>query len=134
MSVRKIVLPMAVAGLIGVAHAQSTVTLCGTIDTGIQYLSHANSDGKASIGMQSGNSIPSHWGLTGREDLSEGLSAYFKIENGFLENSGSMTVPGDLFNRFALVGLKGPWGSVEFGKQPNLMFAQTLTASACDAL
>ncbi|SOE96987.1 Outer membrane protein (porin) [Burkholderia sp. D7] len=130
MSVKKIVLPMAVAGFIGAAHAQSTVTLYGTIDSGIQYLSHASSDGNASIGMQSGNSIPSRWGLTGSEDLGGGLWAYFKIENGFLENSGSMTVPGDLFSRFALVGLKGPWGSVELGKQPNLMFAQTLTYDA----
>src|SRR5258706_11288579 len=111
MSIKEIFLPMAVVALIGTAHAQSTVTLYGTIDTGIQYLSHASSDDKASIGMQSGNSIPSHWGLTGSEDLGGGLSAYFKIENGFLENSGSMTMPGDLFNRFALVGLKGPWGS-----------------------
>jgi predicted porin len=127
---KRLALPAMLMGTAGTAFSQSSITLYGTVDVGVQYLSHSSADGKASIGMQSGNSIPSRWGITGSEDLGAGLSAYFKLENGFLMNSGSMVVPGDLFNRFALVGLKGSWGAVEFGKQPNMMFEQTLLYDA----
>lgn len=74
------------------AHAQSSVTLYGLIDTGINYTNSAQT-GKAANGALEGKSLVnmtdgstrgygSRWGLKGSEDLGGGLSAIFTMENG----------------------------------------------------
>lgn len=54
----------------GSVHAQSSVTLYGLVDEGLDYTS--NVQGKHAWEMQSGYLQGSRWGLRGREDLGGG--------------------------------------------------------------
>jgi predicted porin len=103
------------------AHAQSSVTLYGNLDTSVSYFS--NVGGKSLYGTQDGNFIPDFFGLTGSEDLGGGLSAIFRLESGFLPSSGKLTVPNQLFQREATVGLASSrYGTLKLGHQPSFMF------------
>lgn len=67
------------------AHAQSSVTLYGNLDTGLTWFN--NVSGKHLFATEDGNFIPDFFGLMGSEDLGGGLSAIFKLESGFLLSS-----------------------------------------------
>lgn len=109
-------LAVALAGISGVAHAQSTVTLYGLIDAGIAYSS--NSNGSATYSATSGALNGSRWGLKGQEDLGGGLKAIFVLENGFSVQTGGLKQNSRLFGRQAFVGLSGnETGSVTLGRQ-----------------
>ncbi|MBN3807670.1 porin [Paraburkholderia sp. Ac-20347] len=97
-----------------VAHAQSSVTLYGIVDSGFLY--NSNVKGGQLYGLSSGNS--SRWGLLGAEDLGGGLKAIFDVENGFTLGSGAFSQGGLLFGRKAFVGLSNStWGTVTAGRQ-----------------
>ena len=105
------------------AFAQSSVTLYGVIDTGIEYVSHANTGGGKVIRMPGiTGELPSRWGLRGSEDLGGGLKTVFQLENGFNPRGGDMGQGGRLFGRQAWVGLQGPWGQVSLGRQYSMTF------------
>ena len=81
--------------LIGVAHAQGTVTLYGLIDEGFEAISNAPAQGSNASGRQyrldATNGLnSSRWGLKGSEDLGGGLKAVFQLENGFELNNGKL--------------------------------------------
>src|SRR5258708_13158279 len=79
-------LSLALFGAAGVAHAQNSVTLYGTIDTSITYVHNATAAGKNlwAIGNTSGGDLArSRWGLKGQEELGGALKAIFLLENGF---------------------------------------------------
>jgi predicted porin len=102
-------------GAASAAHAQSSVTLYGILDTGIDFAS--NVEGGHLYQMQSGVSAGSRWGLKGQEDLGGGLSAVFRLESGF--NSATGALGSDLaFSRNAYVGLSSQTsGTVTLGRQ-----------------
>lgn len=105
------------------AFAQSSVTLYGLVDTAIRYQTNAAPDGKDLIGMTVGPETHSRWGLRGSEDLGGGLSAIFRLENGFELGDGKLHVPNTLFSRQAYVGLSSSqFGSVTFGNQYAPMY------------
>ncbi|MGO4333056.1 porin [Cupriavidus sp. 2TAF22] len=105
------------------AHAQSSVTLYGLIDTGIEYVNHADATGSSNVyRMASGNTAGSRWGLRGREDLGGDLAAVFALESGFNSDNGSSAQGGRLFGRQAYVGIAGSWGQVTLGRQINTLF------------
>ncbi|BCQ53477.1 hypothetical protein BLKGLAD_25390 [Burkholderia gladioli pv. gladioli] len=52
------------------AFAQSTVTLYGVIDEGVNYTN--NTGGHSNVEMQSGYAYGSRWGMRGAEDLGGG--------------------------------------------------------------
>jgi predicted porin len=108
------------------ALAQSSVTLYGMIDLGVQYLSNANSKHDSVVGLQSGNVWPSNWGITGREDLGGGYAAVFKLEGGLNMANGATQNPTSFFNRSAYVGLDTPYGTVTAGRQFKIMFDMSL--------
>ncbi|MFM0700673.1 porin [Paraburkholderia sediminicola] len=108
-------------------HAQSSVSLYGAIDTGIQYLTNSNAAGDSATRMVSSQYTPSRWGIKGTETLGSGLDAIFDLENMFNSNNGTMLQPGVLFNRNAYVGLDSvPFGTVTFGHQYTVQFDKTL--------
>ncbi|GAB7534346.1 porin [Burkholderia sp. 22PA0106] len=127
---------MALAALIAVvhfqqhAHAQSSVTLYGTLDAGIAYLH--NSGGQASQWrVSTSNLSPNTWGIKGNEDLGGGMRAVFQLENGFDTGTGQALQNGRLFGRTAMVGLSSAtWGTLTFGRQfdPVTDFVQPITA------
>ncbi|MFP3613165.1 porin [Paraburkholderia sp. SIMBA_050] len=110
----------ALAAASSCAAAQS-VTLYGIVDTGVEYVSHAGSGGKALVRMPSNTGeLPSRWGLRGDEDLGGGMHAIFTLESGFTANQDMMQ-SGRLFGRQAWVGISGPFGAVTFGRQYNML-------------
>ncbi|MCI0147206.1 porin [Paraburkholderia sediminicola] len=116
------------------AHAQSSVTLYGTLDTGIDYISNQKtaSGGKSNWIMESGNVSTDRWGLRGNEDLGGGLSAVFDLENGFNIDSGKFSNGGDEFGRQAWVGIASKqWGTVTMGRQYDFLvdFVAPLSAT-----
>lgn len=107
------------------AHAQAdtSVTLYGTIDTGIEWVNNIGVNEDSSVHFTNlTSSWPSHWGLRGTEQLSENLQAVFNLEAGFNPGNGVSGQGGRLFGRQAWVGLKGDWGQIAFGRQYNMLF------------
>ena len=102
------------AVLAGAAQAQSSVSVYGLLDVGIDNTSNASS-GKASLTrLTSGGQNTSRWGIRGSEDLGGGLKAVFNLESGIFLDSGALD--GALFKRQAYVGLEGGLGRVVLGK------------------
>jgi predicted porin len=114
------------------AHAQSSVTLYGVIDEGIDY--NNNSGGHSLWAMRDGTYdgvFGSRWGLRGTEDLGGGLSAIFKLENGFSLENGQLRQGGREFGRQAYVGLSHTsYGTLTLGRQYDSVvdFLQPVTA------
>ncbi|RQR68353.1 MULTISPECIES: porin [unclassified Burkholderia] len=112
----RIAAAVAMAILSAPVFAQSSVTLYGLIDEGIDYTN--NVGGKHVYELQSGFVQGSRWGLRGTEDLGGGLSAIFKIESGFNVNNGKLGQGGLGFGRQAYVGLANDrYGTLTFGRQ-----------------
>lgn len=114
------------------AKAQSTVTLYGVIDEGIDYVN--NSGGSSLVRMRDGTYdgvYGSRFGLKGSEDLGGGLSAIFKLENGLSTENGQLLQGGLLFGRKAYVGLShATYGTLTFGRQydPVVDYVQPVTS------
>ncbi|NYH15477.1 putative porin [Paraburkholderia bryophila] len=103
------------------AWAQSSVTLYGSLDAGIAYISNAG--GSSKWIEEQGNMQPDRWGLKGVEDLGGGLKTVFQLENGFYTNTGAFAKAGVLFNRQAFVGLSSDKiGTVTLGHQTPFSF------------
>jgi predicted porin len=108
----------------GLAPAQDGVTIYGSVDSGLRYLSNVNTAGNSrltlgSTGLYNANRL----GFRGVEDLGDGLNAHFDLESGFnlgtgvLDNAASV-----LFNRSAFVGLANQFGSIDLGHQYSVSF------------
>ncbi|OAJ51324.1 hypothetical protein A6V36_15330 [Paraburkholderia ginsengiterrae] len=127
-----LILPAALGIVAGVAHAQSSVTLYGSIDEGFEYIS--NLGGHADYALVSGTQqLGNRWGLKGSEDLGGGLSAVFQLENGFSINNGSALPNGQIFGRQAYVGIaSADLGTLTFGRQYDSVvdYVAPLTATA----
>ena len=156
---------LAVSGAIsGVAMADdSTLTLYGILDAAVATAQHSysvdpqfpasiavtqinavsqtapkNANATGVNGMFNGGIQDSRWGLRGKEDLGDGLSAIFTLESGInlptgqlnnaagdlASNNGSSSaganssLSGQLFNRQAFVGLSDKdYGTLTFGRQ-----------------
>lgn len=126
--------PVVALGLAaGPAHAQSSVTLYGTIDTSITYIRHASGhDSLWSLNNSNlGNLSGTRWGLKGSEDLGGGLKAIFQLENGFNPSNGALGQGGKIFGRQAFVGLSSDQGgTLTLGRQydPLVDLIQPITA------
>ncbi|GAB7547272.1 MULTISPECIES: porin [unclassified Cupriavidus] len=127
MKLGRIALAALAAAVPMLASAQSTVTLYGVVDTGVEYV---NNVGAAKDNVFRVNTltatVPSRWGIRGTEDLGGGLKSLFVLESGFAPDSGTSNQGGRLFGRQALVGLSGPWGQVALGRQYTMLFWATL--------
>ncbi|WP_321901874.1 porin [Paraburkholderia tropica] len=119
-------------GIAGTAHAQSSVSLYGVIDTSLTYVSHADgSNNLWALGNSSaGNLSGSRWGVKGSEDLGSGLKAIFQLENGFNPSTGGLGQGSRMFGRQAFVGLASDrFGTVTLGRQydPLIDLVQGIT-------
>lgn len=100
----------------GTAHAQSSITLYGLIDEGLNFTSNAG--GHNAYQLKSGDTYGSRWGLKGSEDLGGGYHAIFLLENGFDNNSGTLGQGQRMFGRQAYVGLSSDqYGTITLGRQ-----------------
>lgn len=121
----KKVIATSALGLVALgAHAQSSVTLYGIIDTGIGYQSSqtstlgATSGGHSSVKMVNGVWAGSRFGLKGGEDLGGGTKAIFQLEEGFNSATGAMSTTNLMFSRQAYVGVtNATYGTFTAGRQ-----------------
>ncbi|TCK33779.1 putative porin [Paraburkholderia sp. BL8N3] len=107
------------------AYAQSSVTLYGIADAGIEFLTGApNAAGKAShlLREESGGVKSSRFGLKGSENLGGRLKAIFVLEGGIDITKGKSLQSGRLFGRQAFVGLSSRYGALTFGRQRVPMY------------
>ncbi|MEP6608239.1 MAG: porin [Burkholderiaceae bacterium] len=77
-----------------VAHAQSSVTLYGIVDVGIEHLDVGSVNGTR---LQSGISAGSRLGIRGSEDLMPGWRALFTLENRIEADTGSLSNNNSLY-------------------------------------
>ena len=118
---KKTLLALAALGTVAsAAHAQSSVTLFGVIDEGLDMVT--NKQGGHAYQMASSVMQGDRFGLTGAEDLGGGMKAVFMLENGFNLNSGALSQNGLMFGRQAWVGLSTQYGTVTLGRQYDSVF------------
>ncbi|WP_133645930.1 porin [Paraburkholderia flava] len=108
------------------AQAQSSVTLYGRVDAGLEYMTGVptgvGANGQATgsshrFRAESGDWGTSLWGLKGREDLGNGLAAVFHLEGSFNTMNGTMS-PDGLFDRYATVGIASQqFGTLLLGRE-----------------
>lgn len=103
------------ARAIGVAPQQSLLSLYGTVDIGVNY-TRSGSEGVARV--QSGGAYTSKFGIYGQEALGAGWTAFFRLENGYLSDTGSVQDSSSFFNRASYIGLHHPeFGQLMMGRQ-----------------
>ena len=125
----KLVGAVALLGCAGVVHAQSSVTLYGVIDSGLLYQStaaasfapHAANLGKV-YRLKDGGIYASLWGLKGSEDIGGGYHINFKLQGSFDSSTGKSGLSDTTgvtaaFNQFATIGVSGPVGTFNAGRQ-----------------
>ncbi|MBP0619332.1 porin [Cupriavidus consociatus] len=126
----------------GAAHAQSSVTLYGVADIGIEFVNNrptAQGGSASQFRMQPGNQSGSRFGLRGIEDLGGGLKALFLLENGTNLDTGTLAngtgATSRLFGRSAYVGVQHAWGTLTLGRQdaPIYDFAKVYDPSGVSA-
>jgi predicted porin len=107
------------------AYAQSSVTLYGLLDVGLEYKNQtpaANGARTSQAKMANGNLLGNRWGLKGVEDIGGGTKVIFTLESGFTLTDGASSQGGRLFGRKAFVGLDTRFGIVTLGRQNNLVY------------
>ncbi len=105
------------------AHAQSSVTIFGIVDAGVQRLEASGAGSRNSVVSDANSS--SRWGVRGTEDLGGSLKAGFWLEGAFSPDTGVSgstssnnkdSVSGALFGRRSTVSLMGGWGEARVGR------------------
>lgn len=123
---KKTLAALAVLGAFAGSAVAADVTLYGLVDYGFGY-QHTDSDypgdAQNTFQMKSGQNSGSRFGLTGKEDLGNGLTAGFVLENGFAGDTGALSTNGRLFDREANLYLSGAFGTLSFGRVGQLASA-----------
>lgn len=115
----KLISNFAFCGLLlatGVSHAQSSVTLYGLLDTGVEFLNHVHAGSGNQWRMQSGNVNGSRWGVLGTEDLGGGNQVIFRLESGLSLVNGSLLQGNREFGRQAMVGIRHEDTTLSMGR------------------
>lgn len=98
------------------AHAQSSVTLYGSIVDGIVWAN--NVGGSHLVKLASGGHWSNNWGITGTEDLGGGLKAFFNLNNTYNFNTGQSYGTNEMWGGSAYVGLSSTTlGKFTMGQQ-----------------
>lgn len=119
----KILVTALLSSFATLSFAASNVTLYGQLDEGLVVGKAKHSSTTATL--KSGFVGMSRWGIKGVEDLGNGYSVGFTLEQGFLADSGAEHTPGLAFSRESLMRITGPFGQVAFGRMGALGFAQS---------
>lgn len=124
---KKTLAAIAVLGTFAGASMAADVQLYGLVDYGFAYqhtdADVAGQDAQDSFKMNSGMNSGSRFGLKGSEDLGNGLTAGFVLENGFSADSGELSTGGKLFDRESQLYVKGGFGTLSFGRVGQLASA-----------
>lgn len=117
---KKTLAAVAVLGTFAGTALAADVTLYGKVDYGFVYSEVNNVDGSNqdsdSFGLKSGVSSGSRFGLKGSEQISEGLTVGFQLEQGFNADDGTFGSKDRMFHREARVYVATDYGTFHFGR------------------
>ena len=113
------------------AFAQSSVTLYGTVDTGVLSMSNYSGgigylpstvNNGSGFKLKDGGLGASNWGIKGNEDLGGGLRATFQLQGNVNSANGATggansSASTSFFNQMSTVGLAGGFGEIKLGRQ-----------------
>ena len=123
---KKTLAAVAVLGAFAGSALAADVQLYGVVDTGLRY-THFDADSAAagydatdSFGIQSGNQSGSRFGFKGTEDLGNGLTVGFILENQFNSDDGSLADEDHFFRRESSLFLQGGFGKVAMGRMGSI--------------
>lgn len=119
---KKIAIAVAAAMTAATASA-ADFTLYGIVDTGLGYtnLDTLEDPTVNRFEMINGYNCGSRFGFKGTEDLGNGYSVSFVLENGFNSDSGVLGQGGRMFGREAQVKFHSPYGTLSFGRAGTLL-------------
>lgn len=135
---KKTLAAVAVLGAFAGSALAADVTLYGKVDLGLQYM-NANTDQvilsgegdyqsitgmqnvkKDSWGVKSGSNSGSRFGLKGTEQIADGLTVGFQLEQGFNADDGTLGADGLAFNREARLYVQTAFGEIGLGRMGGL--------------
>ena len=123
---KKTLAAVAVLGAFAGSALAADVQLYGIVDTGVGY-THVDGDGAYedtdTFQMKSGQASGSRFGFKGTEDLGNGLTVGFILEDGIDSDTGVDS--GVLFNRESSLFLEGNFGKLAFGRMGALNNGQS---------
>lgn len=121
---KKTLAAVAVLGAFAGSALAADVQLYGIVDTGFQYLNAdadiTGVDSTNSFSMESGMQSGSRFGIKGTEDLGNGLTVGFILENQFSSDTGALKNEDSFFHREASLFLEGGFGKVAFGRMGSI--------------
>ena len=127
---KKSFVALAVLGAFAGTSMAADVTMYGVVDTGLLYQhgeASASIDGIGSasaevdsFSMEPGTNSASRFGIRGTEDLGNGMTVGFKLENGFESGTGALKTDSKLFDRESTLFIKGGFGTVYAGRRGGL--------------
>ncbi len=117
---KKTLAALAVLGAFAGSAMAADVSVYGILDVGFKYV-HSDPDEQGkdatdSFTMATGNQSGNRFGLKGVEDLGNGLSVGFVLENGFALDDGTLGQGSRLFGREANLFVRGAFGELSFGR------------------
>lgn len=118
MSFKKTLLAIALALPFTTALADTQVTLYGAVDGAIHVNKSKGSD--TIVEFSDGVAGGSIWGITGEEDLGNGYSVGFTLENAFSLDDGATGEPGLAFSKQATLNVVGGFGELAVGRMGGL--------------
>ena len=101
------------AAVVGVAQAENTTTLYGSMAHSVVVAKKFNGDEKNNWDLD--RSV-ARFGIRGNEDLSSGLQVFYRFEFNAYDNGLS----GKEGTRYAYLGLRGDFGTLTLGRQDTL--------------
>jgi len=125
---KKSLIALAVLGAMSsAASAQSSVTMYGILDIGLQWNEFGVATGNTTggptyaqenyFGIDGGYQSGNRWGVRGAEALGRGWNAVFTAEMGFLADTGNLGQGGRVFGRQVWAGLQhNGLGTVALGR------------------
>lgn len=124
---KKQLLAVAVASAFASTAFAANVTVYGSVDTGLVYTNQSFGGVLAGdqkdvnkFSMDSSVFGSSKFGFKGTEDLGDGYSVSFQLENGFKSDSGELKTKNTIFDREARLSLNTPYGTASFGRMGSL--------------
>lgn len=128
---KKTLAAIAVLGAFAGTALAADVTLYGKIDGGLNYqhvskdaqdktTHHVSSSNSDSFEARSGQNSGSRFGLKGTEQIADGLTVGFQLENGFDSDTGKLGQGDRIFGREARVYVTTDFGEIGFGRMGGI--------------
>lgn len=121
---KKTLAAVAVLGAFAGSALAADVQLYGIVDTGFQYQHFdadlAGVDATDTFSMETGMQSGSRFGFKGTEDLGNGLTVGFILENQFDSDTGALKDSNAFFRRESSLFLEGGFGKVAFGRMGSI--------------